>query len=115
MEKYISAKDIAIKINKTSNIVIEKFKSNYITPIKIGQKFYYNEKNIPMLLNENKDNITPYRKQLLIIEYYLRDKENTPLKLSQLSGMNQMKVERVISDFFKNDNCIIAESEMNNL
>ena len=115
MENYLSTKDIALQLNKAPSYINEKFRVNGVKPIKISRQFYYNKKDIGVLHNKVrfKSNMIPSNERLLIVEYFLSNRYNSALDIARLSNVSERRINRIITDFFKNDNCVIAESKIN--
>lgn len=114
--KYISATEIANKLNLQKATVISRFNNLNIDPVEIDRKYYYSIEDFKLF-----DKAKPLRKPIspnerfLVIEYFLSHRNNTSLDLANVFFIAQRRVDRIISEYLNNNNCVTISSKMNKI
>ena len=114
--KYISATEIANKLNLHKGTVISRFKKLDIDPVEVNRRYYYSIENVKHFekAKPSYNLITP-NERFLVIEYFLSHRDNSSLDLTKVFFIPQHRVDRIISEYLNNNNCVTISSKMNKI
>lgn len=114
MANYISAIDIADKLKLDKNTIIKRFDNIGIQPLNLNHKLYYLKSDISYLSGAKvKRNIIRPAERFAVLEYFLSNRENSASDLEKVFFISQRRIDRIITDYLKNDYCVTVPSKMN--
>lgn len=114
MAHYATALDIASQFRISKQTVIKRFEKLDIQPLNLNHKLYYLKSNVDLLktMKNPRNFITP-NERFAIVEYFLTHRENTALDLEKVFFIPQHRIDRILSEYLKNDLCITVPSKLN--
>ena len=114
MAHYVTAIDIANKFRISRQTVVKRFEKLDIQPLNLNQKLYYLNSNIDLLhtMKNPRNFITP-KERFAIVEYFLTHRDNRAMDLEKVFFISQPRIDRILSEYLKNDLCITVPSKMN--
>ena len=114
MANYISAIDLANQLRISKNTVVQRFNKLDIQPLNLNNKLYYLKSNIDLLktMKNPRNFITP-NERFAIVEYFLTYRDNRAMDLEKVFFIPQHRIDRIISEYLKNDLCITVPSKLN--
>lgn len=116
MANYVSAIEIGNQLKLSKNTVVKRFQSIHIEPLNVNHKLYFLRSDIKLLkdVKTTINHVTP-NERFAVLEYFLSNRENRSSDLEKVFFIPQRRIDRIISEFFKNDMCVIAPSKLNKL
>jgi DNA-binding MarR family transcriptional regulator len=114
MANYVSAIDIANRLGISKNTVVKRFAKMDIEPLNLNHKLYFLKSDIEVIKDAKRpvNHITP-NERFAILEYFFSHRDNRASDLQKVFFIPQSRIDRIISEFFKNDFCVIAPSKLN--
>ena len=114
MAHYVTAIDIANKFRISRQTVVKRFEKLDIQPLNLNQKLYYLNSNIDLLHTmKNPRNFITTKERFAIVEYFLTHRDNRSMDLEKVFFIPQHRIDRILSEYLKNDLCITVPSKMN--
>ena len=114
MAHYVTAIDIANKFRISRQTVVKRFEKLDIQPLNLNQKLYYLNSNVDLLhtMKNPRNFITP-NERFAIVEYFLTHRDNRAMDIEKVFFIPQHRIDRILSEYLKNDLCITVPSKMN--
>jgi len=114
MANYISAIDLANQLNLSKQTIVKRFEKLDIQPLNLNHKLYYLKSNINLLktMKNPRNFITP-NERFAVVEYFLTHRYNRTMDLEKVFFISQRRIDRIITDFLKNNMCVTAPSKLN--
>ena len=114
MANYVRVIDIASELKISRYTVVEGFRKLDIQPLNLNHKLYYLKSNIELLKNVKKPRILiNSNERFAIVEYFLTHRDNRAMDLEKVFFISQRRIDRILSDYLKNNMCITVPSKMN--
>ena len=114
MANYVSAIEIANQLDLNKVTIIKRFESLGIQPLNLNHKLYYLKSDIKYLKGfKVKRNLVTPAERFAILEYFLSNRENSASDLEKVFFIPQPRIDRIITDYLKNDYCVTVPSKMN--
>ena len=114
MANYVTAIDIADKLRISKNTVVDRFDKLDIQPLNLNHKLYYLRSNIDLLKTmKNPRKFITHNERFAIVEYFLTHRDNRAMDIEKVFFIPQHRIDRILSEYLKNDLCITVPSKMN--
>jgi hypothetical protein len=114
MAHYISAIDLANQFRVSKQTIVKRFDKLDIQPLNLNHKLYYLKSNIDLLngMKNPRIFITP-NERFAVVEYFLTHRDNRAMDLEKVFFIPQHRIDRILSEYLKNDLCITVPSKLN--
>ena len=114
MAHYISAIDLANQFRVSKQTIVKRFDKLDIQPLNLNHKLYYLKSNIDLLngMKNPRIFITP-NERFAIVEYFLTHRDNRAMDIEKVFFIPQHRIDRILSEYLKNDLCITVPSKLN--
>ena len=114
MAHYVTALDIASQLRISKNTVVQRFDKLDIQPLNLNHKLYYLKSNIDLLKTmKNPRKFITHNERFAIVEYFLTHRDNRAMDLEKVFFIPQHRIDRILSEYLKNDLCITVPSKLN--
>jgi hypothetical protein len=116
MANYISLINLANQLDLSKKTIVSRFEKLNIQPLNLNQKFFYLKSDVALLkhMNIKRNFITP-NERFSVLEYFLSNRENSASDLEKVFFIPQHRIDRIISEYLKNDMCVTVPSKINRL